>query len=280
MRVPTPHFAFYFHAQDERVIKQLIDEAEEFRKKVVGDVGVDFTEATDVYLAPSLEEYQKLQPRGKVPAWSVGVAYPASNLIVMRSPRTARRGSIDLRKVFIHELSHMALGKAFRGRERVPRWLDEGVALYESKQWDFSRMSTMTVAVLTDSLIPLFEITHSFPREAEKAKLAYAQSFYLVSFLVSQYGRERFHGFIKDYSGGKGLDPVLMEVYGIGLYELEEKWRDYLKLRFSWIPIATSTTTLWFLAAIALILGYLKKRRAARLKLEQWEREEEGYTLH
>jgi hypothetical protein len=195
----------------------------------------------------------------------------------MKSPRAARRGSVDVRKVFIHELSHMALGKAFRGREKVPRWLDEGVAMYEAKEWDFSRISTMTQAVLTDSLIPLTEITYSFPREADKAKLAYAESFYLVSFLVSRYGRGRFHQFIREYSGGKELNRVLLEVYRIRLYELEKKWRDYLRLRFSWIPIATSTTTLWFLAAVALVVGYLKKRRATRLKLEEWEREEEYF---
>lgn len=66
-----------------------------------------------------------------------------------------------------------------------------------------------------------------------------------------------------------------MEVYGIRFEELEEKWRNYVKLRFSWIPILTSTTTLWFLVTIAFILAYVRKRRENRLKLAEWEREEE-----
>ncbi len=71
------------------------------------------------------------------------------------------------------------------------------------------------------------------------------------------------------------MKEVLMEVYGIRWEEIEERWRNYLKLRFSWVPIITSTTTLWFLVTIVFIFGYLRKRRANRLKLEEWEREDE-----
>lgn len=278
IKINTSHFVFYFHPQDDRLMKPLIDQAEVLRREIVEDIGVDFEERTKVFLAHSLRKYQEIQPGGKIPSWSAGVAYPRLNLIIIKSPRAAKRGHIDLEKVFKHEFTHIALGRAFRGREQVPRWLDEGLAMYESREWNLSRAFSMTRAVLTDSLIPLSEITYSFPREADRARLAYSESFYLISFLINRCGREHFHRFIKEYSGGKGLKEVLMEVYGIRLEELEEKWRSYLKLRFSWIPIITSTTTLWFLITVAFIPGYLRKRRANRLKLEEWEREDEYLT--
>lgn len=271
----TSHFTFYFHAQDERLMRSLIEESEEIRRQILEDLGIDFEEKIEVYLIPSSTEFQQYQPGVRIPSWSVGVAYPSLNLIIIKSPRTHRQGRIDLRKVFKHELTHVALSIAFKGREKVPRWLDEGLAMYEAKEWNFSRVSTMTRAVLTDSLIPLSEITHSFPDKVDRAELAYSESFYLISFLVSRYGKERFRRFIKDYSGGKGLSEVLMEVYGVRLGELEERWRNYLSLRFSWIPIITSTTTLWFLVTLVFVFGYLRKRRANRLKLEEWEREDQ-----
>ena len=275
IRISTPHFVFYFHSEDERLMGSLIEQAEVLRREVVEDLAIDFEEKTKVYLAPSFRKYQEIQPGGEIPSWSAGVAYPGLNLIIMKSPRAAKMGHIDLRKVFKHEFTHIALGRAFRRRERVPRWLDEGLAMYESREWDISRVFTMTRAVLTDSLIPLSEITHSFPLEGDKAGLSYSESFYLISFLINRCGRESFHRFIKEYSGGKGLEEVLMEVYGIKWEELEERWRNYLKSRFSWIPIATSGTTLWFFVTIAFIFSYLRKRRAKRLKLEEWEREDE-----
>ena len=274
MGVNTPHFSFYFHARDERSMKSLIDQAEGLRREIIEALGIDLEERTKVYLAPSLRRFQEIQPRGEIPLWSVAVAYPSLNLIIMKSPRAAKRGHIDLGKVFKHEFTHIAVGRAFKGKDKVPRWLDEGLAIYVSREWNLSRVSTMTRAVLTDSLIPLSEITHWFPREPDRAELAYSEGFYLISFLISQYGKESFHRFIRIYSGGKGLKEVLMEVYGIGWEELEEEWRDYLKLRFSWIPIVTSTTTLWFLVTIAFILAYLRRRKATRLKLEALERED------
>lgn len=269
-----PHFVFFFHARDGRIIGSLIDDAEAMRREVVEDLGIDFSGITKVYLAPSAREYQEMQPDRWVPSWSAGVAYPESNVIILKSPRAIRGGRMDLKKVFKHELTHIAVGRAFEGTERVPRWLDEGLAMYESREWDLSRISTITRAVLTDSMISLSEITIGFPEEAGRAELAYVQSFYLVSFLVSKYGRESFHRFIRKYSTGKSLEDVLLSVYGLRWNEFEERWTDYLKLRFSWFPIITSTTTLWFLISVVFIIGYVRKRRAGRRLLKELEGEE------
>jgi predicted metallopeptidase len=273
--IATSHFVFYFHEKEHGIAASLAAQAERIRGEIVEDLGLDFDEVTTVYLAHSLKEYAEIQPRGWVPTWSAAVAYPSLNLIIMKSPRVMKGGHMDLDKVFKHELTHIAVGRAFRGREEVPRWLDEGLAMYESREWSFSRVSSMTKAVLTDSLIPLSEITSSFPREVARAELAYSQSFYLISFLVSKFGKEDFHRFIREYTRGGDLKGILLKVYGIGWDDFEEEWKGYLRLRFSWIPILTSTTTLWFLITLVFILGYARKKRAQRMLYEQWEQEDD-----
>jgi hypothetical protein len=269
----TSHFEFYFYSQDERVIKPLIDEAEGLRAEIVKDLGLDFKDITKVYLAPSLKTFHEIQSGRRIQPWSVGVAYPRLNLIILLSPKALKRGHMDLRKVFTHEFTHIALGKAFTERE-VPRWLHEGLSMYESKEWDFRRISTITRAVLTSSLIPLSEITQRFPQEENQAELSYSESFYLISFLINEFGLVNFHRFIEEYRRDLPLDEVLIDVYGLDLKALEGQWRSHLKMRFSWIPIITSTTTLWFLVTIVFIIGYMRRRRAKMLQYEQWEREE------
>jgi hypothetical protein len=271
--VTTPHFAFSFHSQDERTIRGLIEEAEELRQEIVTDIGLEVEGVTKVYLASSLTMYQALQPGGKIQAWSAAVAYPRQNLIIILSPRAIRGGHMDLSTIFKHEFTHIALGRAFQGSGGIPYWLHEGVAMYESREWDFRRVSTIMQAVLTDTLIPLSEITQRFPQEENRAELAYCQSFYLISFLINKYGRPPFHRFIREYSRGNPLNQVLLDTYGMGLDRLEERWRRYLKMRFSWIPIITSATALWFLIALLYILAYAKKRRAKRQLYEQWDKE-------
>ena len=275
--VKTPHFSFYFDSRDKRIVRSLKGLAERYRREIVDDLGVDYKGKTRVYISPSLKEYQGIQPGGGAPLWSVGVAYPDVNLIVIKSPRSIKKGHIDIGKVFRHELTHIALGRAFKGSENIPRWLHEGLAMYTSREWSISRVSTMTKAVLTNSLIPLAEITYHFPREEDRAELAYSESFYLISFLISQYGREGFHRFVREYSSGEGLRKSLFNVYGLTWRILEERWKNYLRLRFSFIPVFTSATTLWFFVSILFIIGYLKKRKASRIKLKEWEMEDRLY---
>jgi hypothetical protein len=271
--ITTPHFAFSFQSRDERMIRGLIEEAEQLRQEITTDIGLDVEGITKVYLAPSLSMYQALQPGGKIQAWSAAVAYPGQNLIIILSPRAIKRGHMDLGTIFKHEFSHILLGRAFQGSGGIPHWLHEGVAMYESREWDFRRVSTITQAVLTDTLIPLSEITQHFPQKEDRAELAYCQSFYLISFLIHEYGRQPFHRFIREYSRGNPLNQVLMDTYGMGLDQLEERWRRYLKMRFSWIPIITSATALWFFLTLLFILAYGKKRRAKRQLYEQWDKE-------
>ena len=270
----TPHFSFSFHSQDERMVDKLIEKAEEVRAEIVRDLGLELDDITRVYFAPSLKAFQTIQPGGEIQTWAIALAYPGQNLIVMLSPRAIKRGHMELSTIFKHEFAHIALGRAFQGHEGIPHWLHEGVAMYESREWDFRRMSAIMRAVLTDTLIPLSEITQRFPRDESQAELAYCQSFYLISFLINEYGRPSFHRFIKEYSLGTPLNRVLADIYGMSLDRLEERWRRYLKMRFSWIPIITSATALWFLLALLFLLAYAKKRRSKRLLYEQWDKEE------
>ena len=244
------------------------------RQEIVRDLGLEVGGGTKVWLASSQKMFQEIQPAGKIQAWSVAVAYPRQNLIIILSPRAIKRGHMELSTIFKHEFTHIAMGRAFQGSGGIPHWLHEGVAMYESREWDFRRVSAIMRAVLTDTLIPLSEITQRFPQEENRAELAYCQSFYLISFLIHKYGRPSFHRFIREYSRGTPLNQVLVDIYGMSLDQLEERWRRYLKMRFSWIPVITSATALWFLLALLFLLAYAKKRRAKRQLYEQWDKEE------
>jgi hypothetical protein len=56
--------------------------------------------------------------------------------------------------------------------------------------------------------------------------------------------------------------------------ELEKEWKSTLEMRFSWIPLITSSTTLWFVITLIFVYGYLNKKRKMKGTLEQWEEEE------
>ena len=279
-RLENGRFVIRYATGDERIAAELERESLRIRERVITDIGVDFSEKTEIRLCPTIEAFREAQHGGTwIPLWAVGVAYPGENLVVLRSPRAVKGSRIDVLDVFAHEFSHIALGRALAG-VRVPVWLNEGLAIYEAREWTFSRISVLTRASLMDRLIPLPVLTLSFPAEEGLAELAYAESFMFVSFLINKVGREAFHLLIRDYTRYGDLEGALRRGTGMNLADLEERWLVYLKLRVSWIPIITSVSALWFIAALIFIYGYMRKKRQAERRLIEMGREEVSEEWH
>ena len=274
LRMENSRFVIRYAAGDEGLAAELERESLRIRERVSVDIGVDFAEKTEIRLCPTLEAFREAQPGGtRIPIWAIGVAYPAENVIVLRSPRAVKGSRIDLVDVFAHEFSHIALGRALAG-VTVPVWLNEGLAIYEAREWTFSRISVLTSASLMDRLIPLRVLTLSFPAEEGPAELAYAESFMFISFLINKVGREAFQRLIRDYTRYGDLERALRRGTGMSIADLEERWLVYLKLRVSWIPIITSVSTLWFIAALIFVYGYARKKRQAERRMKEMEKEE------
>ncbi len=272
--VATEHFLIRYERQDDRLARRIAAAAEEIREKIIAYIGFEPREKTRVVLAPTLKEFQNVQPgREKIPLWAAAVAYPELNLIILRSPRAVKDGHLDYHRVFAHEFSHIVLGRALAPRS-VPTFLSEGIAMYLSAEWHFSRMAVLTRAALTGRMIPLEELMAGFPSPPGEAELAYAESFMFVSFLINEYGEESFRQFIRDYSRSGNLSGALRLMSGKHLVVLEDEWRNYIYLRVSWIPMITSAITLWFVITMIFLYGYFRKRRRAAATLRQWEEEE------
>ncbi len=279
LRLENSRFVICYAAGDDGLAAGLMRDALRIRERVIADIGVDFAEKTEIRLSPTIEAFREAQPGGTwIPLWAAGVAYPDQNVIVLLSPRAIKGSRTNVVDVFAHEFSHIALGRALTG-VKVPVWLNEGLAIYEAREWTFSRISVLTRASLTDRLIPLPVLTLSFPAEEEPAELAYAESFMFISFLINKVGREAFHRLIRDYTRYGDLAGALRRGTGMNLADLEERWLTYLKLRVSWIPIITSVSAFWFVAALIFVYGYMRKKRQANRRLKEMEMEEEFQDL-
>ena len=273
-RLETKHFFNKYVDAEERLAKHISATSEKIRGRIIADIGYDFPDKTMIILAPSIEEFQKVQPdKETIPLWASAVAYPERNLIILRSPGAIKGGRLDYEKVFTHEFTHIVVGKVLEGRE-APTWLSEGFAMYESSEWHLTRMASLTKAFLTKTVIPLEKLTTNFPNDPDEAELAYAESFMFVSFLINKFGSKAFHQFIRDYAADGNLRGSLKKMTGLHLFMLEKEWLDYMEVRVSWIPLITSATTLWFVITLIFVYGYYRKRRIARKTLQTWEQEE------
>jgi hypothetical protein len=273
-QLESKHFIILFTHDDAKIAADLPLEAEKIREKIVSDIGYGFTEKTVTVLAPTVEDFQNVQPdKIWIPLWATGVAYPSRNLIIIRSPRSVKGRHIDVLKVFTHELSHIMIGSVLIGKT-IPAWLNEGLAMYEAREWTFFSITSLVRAVLTDRLIPLRILTRSFPGDENLVELAYTESFIFISYLINKIGREAFHRFIQDFSRNGDLEGSLRRATGMPLITLEKDWIKYLKIRISWVPILTSATALWFIVSLIFLYGYFRKKSLAMEKMKRWEDED------
>jgi predicted nuclease with RNAse H fold len=273
LELRSPHFIMRYQSPEQKLAAFLLQKAEDTRETCQRTIGSVPPSPCLIYLAPSWEAFQEAQPAGEPPSWSVGTAYPGLDLICLRSPRGMKGSETDIEVILRHEYAHLALATALRGNE-APQWLDEGFAMLQSRGWNLSWTYIMSRGVLANALIPLEELVDGFPLDEHQAELAYAEGFSFVSFIKTDYGPDALPRLIRGLSNGLDAETALRQATGLGLRDLQRRWKEELKRSFSWIPIVTSFFSLWFLATLLFLLSYWLKRRKTKKTLEAWEKEE------
>lgn len=208
------------------------------------------------------------------PTWAAGLAVPERGLIVVRSPGQLTDPD-EFRPLLIHELTHLHLAAALR-RRRPPLWLEEGLAMYASGDGGWGLTGAMSRGVLGDGLIPFSELEHRFPAGADRAALAYAQSYYLISHLISQYGPEVLPRVLAGLRKGYDLTRALREATGKNLSQVEADFEDQMRGRFSWLALLTAAGALWALIALGAGVGLVLRRRAHIKSLRAMQTEADG----
>ena len=147
--------------------------------------------------------------------------------------------------------------------------------MYEAYEWRPSQDLFMARAVLSGHLISLGQLTQAFGGESFEVQQAYLQSYSLVQYIISTYGREDFHSFVLRLARGQSFEQALEETFLLSPPTFEAQWKGHLRLRFTWIPILTSAGLLWFLISSSLFGIYIIRKRKNRRILLEWSREEQ-----
>jgi hypothetical protein len=258
-------------------VEGLVREAEEMKARLAADFGAPVLANVDVRVARNPEEMTALAPIELPPfEYAAGMAYTSLHLVLitLQAPGTAE--SVDLPETFRHELAHVALYDAVAGNH-VPRWFNEGLAIHESGEHGWKRFNVLSQATFSKAIIPLAELDRSFPNDPYEVSIAYAESGDFVRFLLRQADRARFAAFLERVRGGAQFERALSDAYTTDMRKLEYEWREDLSKRYAFVPLLTSSgTIIWVLFIGVLAVGWMRRRRRTRAKLEQWQREDDA----
>lgn len=148
-------------------------------------------------------------------------------LITMTSPR-GRLGRANWESVLWHEMAHtITLGAT---RHRIPRWLSEGISVYEERQvrpgWGQGMTAEFRGRFISGEMPPMVKLDESFA--GPDIMFGYYHASLVAEFLTERFGIEAMRNFLADLGAGKPLEEAL-EKRTLPLAELESAFQEYAK---------------------------------------------------
>ena len=255
--------------------------------RVEGRLGLARGRPFEAVLTPDPREFARLfrAVAGRGPdSWISGVAFPGQDLLLVRGdvfPVLKAPGDRPA-AVLEHELAHLVL-HADPGLV-IPRWFDEGAAMWAARQSpDPDDEAFLSALARLGALRSLVDLDREMPSSHDLASLAYQESYLAVEWLAGRFGPRWISGTVARMKEGLAFEKALEGVTGRSLADLQGDFRLWLKGRRSiWEAIASSVS-LWtvvsILAVLAIARSLVRRRRALR-KMAEKEREEEANPYH
>jgi hypothetical protein len=261
-------------AADRGLAEEIAARARHHHRRIRRDLGLSGeVEATILLVTDRLPESRYRELDRSLAPWFAGAAWAKEQFIAIRIHPGQALSDHDA--LLAHELTHVILKADFPRMGSWPLWFREGLAMRESKSEGLRRHTALSLATLRRRLIPLDELWVRFPDNEAESRLAYAESFSVIAFLVSRKGHRLFQEFIAALRQ-EDFEAAYRRTYGTGLGAMEKEWRHFVERRYHWIPLVTGGTAFWILTLAVFFLSLAARRRKSRLLREEWEREERG----
>jgi tetratricopeptide (TPR) repeat protein len=141
----------------------------------------------------------------------LGVCF--GNVITANSPAALGQVSANWEAVLWHEFCHVVTLR--KSRNKMPRWLSEGISVYEERQQDPSWGQAMTpeyrARIAEGKMAPVSELSGAFlaPESPMALQFAYFESSLVVEYIVAEYGLEALKDVLDDLAGGMAINDAL-----------------------------------------------------------------------
>ncbi len=157
----------------------------------------------------------------------LGVCF--GRLITANSPSALDVAS-NWKAVLWHEYCHVVTLQ--KTKNRMPRWLSEGISVYEERQRDPRWGQAMTVEyremILGEDLVPVSQLSGAFlrPKSPEHLQFAYYESSMVVEYWIEKYGLKSLQRVLNDLSVGLSAQESLGREAG-GIDALDAEFAQY-----------------------------------------------------
>lgn len=214
----------------------------------------------------------------------LGVCF--GNVVTMNSPASQGNRASNWQAVLWHEFCHVITLQ--KTANKMPRWLSEGISVYEERQrnpaWGQSMTPRFRELALSDEVWPISRLSEAFlnPRSPEHLLFAYYESSLAVEFLLEKFGQKMLNRLLVELGLGVAASRAL-EQYAGPLEQLDREFIEFVRRRakafgndeYFQKPAAESKTSVDALGRLAEEIpnNYFVQRELAQayLREKQWE---------
>ncbi len=166
---------------------------------------------------------------------ALGVAF--GNVLAIDEPPARSRGEFNWGAVLWHEFAHtITLGMT---DNRVPRWVSEGLSVYEERrarrEWGGGVTPALIAAYGAGRLQPPSRLNDGFvhPRYGQEVILSYALSAYVFQMLEEQKGMAGIRALLAGYRAGSRTPQLMQQVYGLDSTALDATFDRWFRQKFA-----------------------------------------------
>lgn len=207
------------------------------------------------------------------PLWISGYAYGSLGVVVLLPARTPTYPDSSLEELLRHEVAHVLIARAAANRP-VPRWFNEGLAMVAADLWGLDDRSRLSWSLLTKDQATLAEVEHQFGGGRGSVGRAYAISGALVRYILQRHGAPAAADILSRVALGQPFDTAFRRTTGEDLDRFTQSfWRRH-SVWYRWVPILTSSFTLWVGITLLFLLAAIRRRRRDAALRELWDEQE------
>lgn len=208
----------------------------------------------------------------RVSPWVAGFARDSPELVVIFPARSPSYPHGTLDDVLRHEVAHVLIRRASAGNS-VPRWFNEGIAMAAEHGWRFEDQTQLLYQLVLGTRINLDELDDLFTGNQNAQSRAYALAGAFVRDLLHRHGTAVAAEILRRVGRGTSFESAFRNVTGQTPSQAESDFWQRQRIWTTWVPILTSSATLWALVTL-LALFAIRRRRQKNAEIEKkWEEE-------
>ena len=155
-------------------------------------------------------------------------------VVSMDSPKAKAPGTFSWQATLWHELAHVVTLQM--SNQRVPRWLTEGISVYEegrkTASWGNEMEVPFALAIERGQVLKLRDLNSGFTKP-DTIALSYYQASLLVEHIVATRGEAALRTLLRTYGEGAEGDAAISKGLGISTDDLQVTFDKMLEQRFS-----------------------------------------------